>query len=202
MFQECLNKPVIVINELTLQNQSESETYKNILGGEPTYINLKNRNAEILYRKPVFLTSNLPIWRFVSNDREPILNHMFSHMHLTTSRIIKQYTTKGVPSTEFWKIAFTNLREIQEMKNIPTNEKFMDHLQEFSIHLSPDAQTIISQEILEKDWPPSPIPSQKEHNNSDTVLKKQQHNNNNNNNQDNNNQNHQIKKNQHRQDTH
>ena len=197
MFQGCLNKPVIVINELTLQNQSESETYKNILGGEPTYINLKHRNAEILYRKPVFLTSNLPIWRFVSNDREPILNRMFSHMHLTTSKIIKQFTTKGVPSTEFWKIAFANLREIQELKKIPTNEKFMDHLQEFANYLSPDAQTIMSEEILQKtghrhqylqNKNTTTFPTQ-------TVLMKQH------NNQNNNNQIHQTKTNKHRQDT-
>ena len=42
-FQECLTKPVILINELTLQNQAESKIYKNILGGEPIYINVKKQ---------------------------------------------------------------------------------------------------------------------------------------------------------------
>ena len=166
MFQECLNKPVILINELTLQNQTESETYKNILGGEPTYINLKNRNGEILYRKPVFLTSNLPIWRFVSNDREPLMNRMFTHMHLTTSKVIKQFTTQGVPSTEYWKVAFSNLKEIEELKQIPKNEKFMELHKTFSENLTPDAQTITSEDMLQQDWPPSPIPQDPQNNNN------------------------------------
>ena len=62
-FQECLIRPIILINELTLQNQSEAELYKNILGGEPIHIKIKNKLAEILYRKPVFITSKQPIPR-------------------------------------------------------------------------------------------------------------------------------------------
>ena len=42
-FQECLTKPIILINDLTLQNQAESKIYKNILGGEPTYIKVKKQ---------------------------------------------------------------------------------------------------------------------------------------------------------------
>lgn len=52
-FQECTKKSVILINELTLANQSEAELYKNILGGESTYINVKGKPAELLERKPV-----------------------------------------------------------------------------------------------------------------------------------------------------
>ena len=135
MFQECLNKPIILVNELTLQNQTEAETYKNILGGEITYINIKNRNAEIMYRKPVLLTSNLPIWRFISNDRDPLLNKMYSHMHLATSTVIRKFTSKGLPSTTFWKTAFENIQDVETFFQIPKNENFMQHSDVFRQHL-------------------------------------------------------------------
>ena len=147
-FQECLTKPVIMINELTIQNQGEAEQYKNILGGEPTYINIKNRNAELLYRKPVFLTSNLPIWRFVSNDRQPLLNRMFSYMNLSTSQVIKKYTQYGVPSTNFWRTAFLNISELETALNIPSNENFLNYKPEFQKYLTKDAQSITDTDIL------------------------------------------------------
>ena len=147
-FQECINKPVIMINEITLQNQTESEQYKNILGGEPTYINLKNRNAELLYRKPVFFTSNLPIWRFVSNDRQPLINRMFAHMNLTASQVIKKYTAHGVPSTQFWRTAFQNISELEEALQTPKNENFMATKTTLAKYITPDAQTITDPDIL------------------------------------------------------
>ena len=165
-FQECINKPVIMINELTLQNQTESEQYKNILGGEPTYINLKNRNAELLYRKPVFLTSNLPIWRFVSNDRQPLMNRMFSHMNLTASQVIKKYTQHGVPSTNFWRTAFQNISELEEALQTPKNENFLTSKPTLAKYLTPDAQSITDPDILLQQLqkcPLSPVPGTSSH---------------------------------------
>ena len=167
-FQECINKPVIMINELTLQNQTESEQYKNILGGEPTYINLKNRNAELLYRKPVFLTSNLPIWKFVSNDRQPLMNRMFAHMNLTASQVIKKYTTYGVPSTQFWRTAFQNINELEDALHTPKNENFIASKSTLAKYLTADAQTITDPDILLqqlKDCPLSPVAKYHRHNN-------------------------------------
>lgn len=137
-FQECATKSVILINELTLASQAESELYKNILGGEPTYINVKNKPASLLYRKPVFLTSNEPIYRFVSNEKIPLLNRMMAHMNLSTSTIIKKYTTKGIPSPKYLAAAFKNIELLQEHLHIPEDETFMDHQEEILSHLSKD----------------------------------------------------------------
>lgn len=141
-FQECTTKSVILINELTLASQAESELYKNILGGEPTYINVKNRPASLLHRKPVFLTSNEPIYRFVSNEKIPLLNRMIAHMNLTTSTIIQKYTTKGIPSPGYLTTAFKNIEHLQQQLHIPTNETFMDHQEEILAHLTEDLLTI------------------------------------------------------------
>ena len=83
-----------------LRNQQEAELYKNILC-ETTYINIKNKSAEILYRKPVLITPSQPIWRFVTNERDPLMNKMIAYQNLGTSTVIKRFTTLGAPSTEF-----------------------------------------------------------------------------------------------------
>ena len=152
MFQECLTKPIILINKLTLQNQAKSEIYKNTLGGEPTYVNVKNNRAELMYRKPVLLTSNLPIWRFVTNDKDALLN-----MDLGPSLAIKSFTTKGVPSTSFWKKGFANIDDVQTYFCIPQNETFLDHTEIFRSSLSEDCQSITSPDINNCEMlPPSP----------------------------------------------
>ena len=109
-----------------------------------------------MYRKPVLLTSNLPIWKFVSNDREPLLNRMYSHMHLATSTVIKKFTSKGVTSTTVWKTAFENIQDVETFFQIPKNEHFMHNVDLFRQHLSPDAQKITCPHILDTAWPPSP----------------------------------------------
>lgn len=126
-FQECTTKSVILINELNLASQAEAELYKNILGGEPTYINVKNKPAELLHRKPVFLTSNEAIYRFVSNEKTPLLNRMYYHMHLSTSTVINKYTTIGIPSPGYLNVVFKNLEHLENKLNLSKDETFLDY---------------------------------------------------------------------------
>ena len=125
-----------------LQNQSEAELYKNSLEGESTYINIKNKPVEIFYRKPVLIPSNQSIWRLFWKEREPLLNRMTAYMHLGTSNVIKKYTTKGTPSTTFWKQAFENVHYIQQYFQVPEDETFISHAQLFKDNLSGDCQEI------------------------------------------------------------
>lgn len=145
-FQECPTKPVILINELTLASQAESELYKNILGGEPTYVNIKNKPATLLHRRPVFLTSNEPIYRFVTNEKVPLLNRMLHHMHLTTSNIIKKYTTKGIPSPGYLAKSFRNIEQVHIALNIPEDETFLDHSEAILANLSKDLLSVTMQD--------------------------------------------------------
>lgn len=118
-FQECTKKSVILINELTLANQQEAELYKNILGGESTYINVKGKPAELLERKPVFLTSNEPIYRFITNEKVPLLNRMYHHMNLSSSKIINQFTPIGIPSPGYAHVVFQNIEDLETQLHIP-----------------------------------------------------------------------------------
>ena len=125
-FQECIQRPVILINELTLTTQQETELYKNILGGEPTMINIKNKKAELLERKPVFITSNNPIWQFVSNESQPLRNRMYIHLHLRQSNVAHRYSKKGIPNFRFFQSVFKTIQEILDFFNIPPNETVTD----------------------------------------------------------------------------
>lgn len=145
-FQECPTKPVILINELTLASQAESELYKNILGGEPTYVNIKNKPATLLHRRPVFLTSNEAIYRFVTNEKIPLLNRMLHHMNLTTSNIIKKYTTKGIPSPGYLAKCFRNIEQVHIALNVPEDETFLDHSQAILSNLSKDLLQVTMQD--------------------------------------------------------
>lgn len=145
-FNECPTKPIILINELTLASQAESELYKNILGGEDTYVNIKNRPATLLTRRPVFLTSNEAIYRFVSNEKTPLLNRMLFHMNLTVSTIIKNYTTKGIPAPAYLANCFRNIETVEKALNIPPDERFLDHIDAILCNLSNDLQQVTLQE--------------------------------------------------------
>ena len=110
-----------------------------------------------MYRKPVLLTSNLPIWRYVSNDKDALMNRMITYMDLGPSKAIKSFTTKGVPSTSFWKRAFANIDDVETYYCLPQNETFLQHTQIFQTSLSEDCQTITSPDINNFDMlPPSP----------------------------------------------
>lgn len=145
-FQECPTKPIILINELTLASQAESELYKNILGGEATYVNIKNKPATLLHRRPVFLTSNEAIYRFVTNEKTPLLNRMLYHMNLTTSTIIKKYTTKGIPSPGYLAQCFRNIEQVETALNVPQDERFLDHTQAILCNLSNDLLKVTIQD--------------------------------------------------------
>lgn len=137
-FQECTKKSVILINELTLANQQEAELYKNILGGEAMYVNVKGKPAELLERKPVFLTSNEAIYRFISNEKIPLLNRMYHHMNLSSSKIINRFTPEGIPSPGYAHVVFQNIEDLLTQLRIPGDENFLDHSQQILENLTDD----------------------------------------------------------------
>lgn len=91
-FREAVNAPIILINELTIESPAKSELYKNIFGGEPTQVNIKNRPSQLMGRKPVLLTSNDPIWKEVAAQKPAILNRLLPYLNLQTSDITRNYS--------------------------------------------------------------------------------------------------------------
>lgn len=83
-----MTKPVILISELTIATTEMAEQYKQVFAGETIFVNVKNRNAEILTRKPVILTTNQPIWRHIPQERDAFRNRCFIFDNLMTTNVI------------------------------------------------------------------------------------------------------------------
>lgn len=114
-FGEAVNFPLIMINELTIESPAKAEVYKNIFGGEPTQINIKNKPSQLMGRKPVLVTNNHPLWREVANQKEPLLNRMKAYMNLRNSAVTRHYSRLGRPHPQFFQKAF----EIFPSVNMP-----------------------------------------------------------------------------------
>ena len=74
---------------------------------------------------------------------------MIAYTHLSPSKIIQDYTTKGAPSTKFWKQAFANIEGIQKYLSITEDETVLKYLDIYTQNLSYDCQTITSPDILD-----------------------------------------------------
>ncbi|KAL4233433.1 hypothetical protein ACF0H5_008114 [Mactra antiquata] len=108
-FGEAVYQPIILINELTIESTAKAELYKNVLGGEPTQVNIKNRPSQIMDRKPVILTTNHHIWKYVTNERQPLMNRCYIYGHLRESQTAKKYSKFGIPNPTFLQDVFKAL---------------------------------------------------------------------------------------------
>ncbi|KAL4225079.1 hypothetical protein ACF0H5_015773 [Mactra antiquata] len=108
-FGEAVYQPIILITELTIESTAKAELYKNVLGGEPTQVNIKNRPSQIMERKPVILTTNEHIWKYITNDRQPLLNRCYVYGHLRESQTAKKYSKFGIPNPKFLQEVFKAL---------------------------------------------------------------------------------------------
>jgi hypothetical protein len=117
-FQECVTKPIIVISELTIATQETAEQYKQVLAGETIFVNIKNRNAEILTRKPVILTTNMPIWRHIPTERDAFKNRVFLFDNLIATNVIPKYVQYGAANHGYFQHMFQLIATYSETMNI------------------------------------------------------------------------------------
>lgn len=129
-FQECLTKPVILISELTIATQEAAEQYKQVFAGETIFVNVKNRNAEILTRKPVILTTNQHIWRHIPQERDAFKNRCFIFDNLTTTNVIGKYVQYGAASHTY----FQHMFQLIDIHANTMNIKPEDLLKDSTLH--------------------------------------------------------------------
>ncbi|KAL4240969.1 hypothetical protein ACF0H5_001751 [Mactra antiquata] len=163
-FGEAVYQPIILINELTIESTAKAELYKNVLGGEPTQVNIKNRPSQIMERKPVVLTTNQHIWKYITNERQPLLNRCYVYGHLRESQTAKKYSKFGIPNPSFLQDAFkaidSNTYEgIMKLKQ--STETDTEEIQESEIEplLTADTgiqATVSTTEAKTQTTPPSP----------------------------------------------
>lgn len=109
-FQECVNKSLILINELQLTTPEQANMHKKVWEGEPFSVNIKMKAAQVMYRKPVIVTSNQPVWQNMTHERLPFLNRCFCHLNLKRSEVIEKFGKAANP--RFWQELF-NFIEMQ-----------------------------------------------------------------------------------------
>ncbi|KAL4240793.1 hypothetical protein ACF0H5_001581 [Mactra antiquata] len=163
-FGEAVYQPIILINELTIESTAKAELYKNVLGGEPTQVNIKNRPSQIMERKPVVLTTNHHIWKYVTNERQSLQNRCYVYGHLRESQTARKYSKFGIPNPAFLQDVFKAIDSntydgIMKMK--PTTDTDTEEVQESEIEplLTADTgvqATVATTEAETQTTPPSP----------------------------------------------
>ena len=113
-FGYAVNAPLLIINELTIESPAKAELYKNVIGGEPTQINIKNRPSQLMNRKPVLITSNDVIWRYVSDQKQTLMNRMKCYLHLRKSKVTQEYSKYGRPNPTYFQAIFKNFEKAEK----------------------------------------------------------------------------------------
>ena len=89
MFQNCVNKRLIVMNEPFL-DESAIEATKEVLEGTGCYVPVKAKADQYLRSTPVLITSNTYLWQFNSQAKEPLLSRCFKgYLDMQTCDFLK-----------------------------------------------------------------------------------------------------------------
>ena len=88
-YQQCIDKLVIQIPELSLTKPEQVEVFKIVCEALPIQINIKNKEPRRLPRTPVILTCNEVPWKHFGNEASPIMNRMFAWRNLYPSKVLQ-----------------------------------------------------------------------------------------------------------------
>ncbi len=81
MWQDCVDKPIIVMEEALLTTQIV-ETFKVIAGGQDTKVDVKSQPSKVLKRTPVLVASNHSLWRIAHGQEGALRNRCFIYSNL------------------------------------------------------------------------------------------------------------------------
>ena len=109
-FQNCINKQIINIPELTFSKMEQVEEAKKIFEGLSTCINVKNREPVRLGRTPVILTCNQVPWAQFEKESKTLQNRMFAHKNLVKSRVLTTRTDHLSPDPRWYQEVFSFIR--------------------------------------------------------------------------------------------
>ncbi len=88
MWQDCVDKPLIVMEEAFL-SPTIVETFKIIAGGQETKVDIKGLGPKVLVRTPVLVASNNNLWRVAPGQETPIRNRCFMYSNLREAKCLK-----------------------------------------------------------------------------------------------------------------
>ncbi|KAH3773954.1 hypothetical protein DPMN_175325 [Dreissena polymorpha] len=76
-WQNLVDKFVGLVSELTITTIDMANKCKEIFGGEPSQVNIKNKLCQLLSRTPKLLSSNALVWDHFANEANPLRNRMY-----------------------------------------------------------------------------------------------------------------------------
>ena len=76
-------------------------------------MNIKNRPSQLMNRKPVLITSNDVIWRYVSDQKQTLMNRMKCFLHLRKSDVTQKYSKYGKPNPVWFQDMFMTFEYAQ-----------------------------------------------------------------------------------------
>lgn len=96
MFQECVNKRLIAIDELLLPRE-QLQIMKLVLGGESLYVNTKHSGASHVRRAPTIFTGNQDLWALDMGSATAFNNrsHRFETRALDWLKTVKKVHPKA-----------------------------------------------------------------------------------------------------------
>ena len=152
-FQECVNKPVILINELTITTPEQAELHKQVWEGQPVMVNIKCKPAVMMSRKPVICTSNNLAWLHMSAEREAFKNRCYSHLGLQMSRVLKQAVGRAYPKFfqagfKLLDVIFEDIKLTDDTDDMTLEEEQIDQ----EMHEFIDLETSLDQEMTDDDY--------------------------------------------------
>ncbi|KAH3831491.1 hypothetical protein DPMN_104759 [Dreissena polymorpha] len=92
-----VNKFVGLVSEMTITTVDMANKAKEILGGEPSQVNVKNKPPVLLPRTPILLSSNSLIWDHFPNEANPLRNRMFMFSGLKELKWLQDVTKFPTP---------------------------------------------------------------------------------------------------------
>ncbi|KAH3859678.1 hypothetical protein DPMN_102498 [Dreissena polymorpha] len=106
-----VNKFVGLVSEMTITTVDMSNKCKEILGGEPSQVNVKNKPPVLLPRTLILLSSNALIWDHFPNEANPLRNRMFMYSGLKELKWLQE--CMKFPSREYWQGIFAKIRAFE-----------------------------------------------------------------------------------------
>ncbi|KAH3738861.1 hypothetical protein DPMN_045504 [Dreissena polymorpha] len=105
---------------MTITTVDMANKAKEILGGEPSQVNVKNKPPVLLPRTPILLSSNTVIWDHFPNEANPLRNRMYMFSGLRELKWLQEVTK--FPNPEYWKGIFAKIRTFEKEMNMTIDE--------------------------------------------------------------------------------
>jgi Parvovirus non-structural protein NS1 len=97
MWQDCINKRLIVVNEPYL-DEAAVESCKEIMEGNGAYVPVKNKPDQFLRSTPVFVTSNTYLWAMSPQAKGPLMSRVYpGYIDLKPAPFLKDVTKELHP---------------------------------------------------------------------------------------------------------